>query len=365
MLDLSRSDRPSSTLAARASASDLMPFMAANAWIKAATHCRFNIDPLFKAAGVELNASNVAMIRKRSMLQLMQQCVQQAAPNYYFPVVLGELFAFDYLPAMDTFLATSPTLRQALPALQWVGITMPTLSMRVEEYGEESALILDIDAPPDLDLQLRGYFIESVFSTINKIVKIALGDMQLVRRLELRHWPDQVFMARASELPHPIQILGGRPRDASFFATRLLDLPLPGASPGLHRRAQELVQQQLPHQDDNVVASLERIFRQSPLLLGQGIERIAERLNIHPRTLQRRLKEQGQQFTDVQARIRLEMAKATLSARQCDMETLSAELGFADRHSFTRAFKRWTGLSPSGFRRQQQGRGTPQPTTKS
>jgi AraC-like DNA-binding protein len=352
MLDTTRTDRPSSTLAARASASDLVPFVAANAWIKAATHCRINIDPLFKAAGVELNASNVAMIRRRSMLQLIEQCVEQAAPNFYFPVVMGELFAFDYLPAMDTFLATSPTLRHAMPALQWASMTMPYLSMRVEEYGAESALLLDIDAPPDTDLRLRGYFVESIFAAINKIVKIALGDFTLIHRVEMRHWPSQQFMARTSDFPFPIR--GGQSRDASFFATRLLDMPLPGASPGVHQRAQELVQQQLPTREDNIITTLERTFRQSPLLLGQGLDRIAERLGVHPRTLQRRLKDDGQQFTDIQARVRLEMAKTALAARQCDMEALSAELGFADRHSFTRAFKRWTGFSPSAFRRQQQ-----------
>lgn len=351
MLDTTRTDRPSSTLATRAAASDLVPFVAANAWIKAARHCRINIDPLFKTAGVELNANNVAMIRKRSMLQLMQQCVEGAAPEYYFPVVMGELFAFDYLPAMDTFLSTSPSLRHTLPALKWVSMTMPALSIRVEENGAESAMLLDIDAPADIDLKVRGYFVESIFTAINKIVKVALGELKLVHRVDMRHWPSQAFLARASELPFPVR--GGQSRDASYFATRLLDMPLPGASPGLHQRAQELVQQQLPSQDDDIVATLERIFRQSPVLLGQGLERIAERLSLHPRTLQRRLKDEGQQFTDVQARVRLDMAKAALTARQCDMEALSAELGFADRHSFTRAFKRWTGLSPSAYRRQQ------------
>lgn len=352
MLDTTRSERPTSTLAARASASDLIPFVAANAWIKAATHCRINIDPLFKSAGVELNASNVAMVRKSSMLWLMQKCVQQASPNYYFPAIMGELFAFDYLPAMDTFLATSPTLRHALPALQWASMTMPYLSIRVEEQGAESALILEIDAPAETDPRLRGYFIESIFAAINKIVKVALGEMKLIHHVDMRHWPTQQFLARASEFPFAIR--GGQPRDAAVFATRLLDMPLPGASPGLHQRAQELVQQQLPSQDDHIVATLERTFRQSPVLLGQGLERIAERLGMHPRTLQRRLKDDGQQFTDIQSRIRLEMAQAALAGRQCDMEALSAELGFADRHSFTRAFKRWTGLSPSAFRRQQQ-----------
>lgn len=352
MLETTRHERPSSTLAVRASASDLIPFVAANAWIKAARQCHIHIDPLFKAAGVELNASNVAMVRKRSLLQLMKQCVEQAAPGTYFPTVMGELFAFDYLPAMDTFLATSPTLRHTLPALKWAGMTMPYLSMRVEEYGAESALLLDIESPPDTDVRLRGYVVESVFAAINKVTKLALGEMKLIHAVDMRHWPAPEFMARVSDFPFPVR--GGQGRDAIIFATRLLDMPLPGASPGIHQRAQELVQQQLPNEEDHVIALLERTFRQSPALLGQGLERIAERLNLHPRTLQRRLKADGQQFTDIQARVRLEMAKAALAARQCDMEALSAELGFADRHSFTRAFKRWTGLSPSAFRRRQQ-----------
>jgi len=47
------------------------------------------------------------------------------------------------------------------------------------------------------------------------------------------------------------------------------------------------------------------------------------------------------------------MAQSALREPRCHIETLSTELGFADRHSFTRAFKRWTGLSPSAFRRSQ------------
>jgi AraC-like DNA-binding protein len=231
-------------------------------------------------------------------------------------------------------------------------MTMPYLAMRVEEHGAESALLLELETPPDTDVRLRGYVVESIFASINKVLKLALGEMKLIHAVDIRHWPNQQFMARVSEFPFPVR--GGQGRDAAIFATRLLDMPLPGASPNIHQRAQELVQQQLPNRDDHVVALLERTFRQSPALLGQGLERIAERLNLHPRTLQRRLKEDGHQYTDIQARVRLEMAKTALGGRQCDMEALSAELGFADRHSFTRAFKRWTGLSPSAFRRQQQ-----------
>jgi len=350
MLDTVRPSQSASTLAVRASASDLIPFVAANAWIKAATHCRFNIDPLFEAAGVALNANNVAMIRKCDMIRLMQECVDQAAPNNHFPLVMGELFAFDFLPAMETFLATSPTLRHALPALHWAGMVMPNLSLRVEERGHEAALLLNVDAP-HADARVRGYFVEAIFAAISKIARLALGSMTLIHYIDVKHHPDARFMALTADFPAPIR--GGRAQDAAVFATRMLDMPLPGASPSLHKRAQELVQQQLPDDQDDIVALLERTFRQSPALLGQGLERVAQRLSIHPRTLQRRLKSEGQQFTDIQSRMRLDIAKASLSVRQCDMEALSADLGFSDRHSFTRAFKRWTGLSPSAFKRQQ------------
>jgi len=351
MLDTTRSDYMPTSSPTRASVSDAIPFVAVNAWIKAASHCRFNIDPLFSEAGIDLSASAVPMIRKTALLKLMKQCVERAAPNHHFPLVVGELFAFDHLPALETFLATSPTLRHALPALQWAGMTMPNLSLRVEESGSQSALLLDIDAPI-ADDNVRGYFVESVFAAVSKIVRLAMGATELIHHIEVRHQPSPLFLSLTASFPAPIHTR--QLRDAAVFSTRLLDMPLPGASPGLHQRAQQLVQQQLPSEERNLVDLLERTFRQNPALLGQGLERMAERLALHPRTLQRRLRELGQQFTDIQAKSRLDMAKAALRTRQCDIESLSAQLGFADRHSFTRAFKRWTSLSPSAYRRQQQ-----------
>lgn len=351
MLDTTRSPSPTSAPLPSAAGGELVPFVAANAWIKAAMHCRFNIDPLFSAAGVNLNASNVAMVRKSALIRLMQQCVEHAAPNFHFPLVMGEHFAFDHMPAVETFLATSPTLRHALPGLQWAGMTMPNLGLHVEEHGATSALVLEVDVPM-ADTTVRGYFVEAIFAAISKIVRLALGQTNLIHHIDMRHQPHPHFMSLTANFPAPIRTL--QTRDAAVFATRLLDMPLPGASPGLHQRAQELVRQQLPISEEKLDKQLERAFRQQPALLGQGLDRMADRLGLHPRTLQRRLREEGQQFTDIQTQCRLDMARAGLLTAQCDIESLSAQLGFADRHSFTRAFKRWTGQSPSAWRRQQQ-----------
>jgi AraC-like DNA-binding protein len=338
--------RPSS------SPTSAMPFAAANAWIKAATHCRFNIDPLFSEAGVDLSAHHVPMIRRQALSRLMRQCVAQAAPNYHFPLVLGELFAFDHLPALETFLATSPSLRQSLPALQWAGMTMPNVALWVEENGPQSALLVDVGLHDD-DPGVRGYFVEALIAGIGKIVRLAMGQVDLIHHIEVRHEPNALFMSQAATLPAPLRIR--QSRDAAVFATRMLDMPLPGAAPGLHQRAQELLNQQLPVTGSSLVHQIESHFKQTPALLSQGIERMAERLDLHPRTLQRRLKDEGQAYTDIQARCRLDMAQAALRGAQCNIESLSTELGFADRHSFTRAFRRWTGLSPSAWRTTAQG----------
>lgn len=329
-----------------------IPFVAVNAWVKAATHCRFDITPLFHAAGVDFHAGRIPTIRKTALVQLMQHCVARATPHHHYPVILGEYFAFDHLPALETFLATSPTLRHAVPALHWASMVMPILSMRVEEHGATSALLLEVDLPGAPE-SVKGYFVESVLASISKIVRLALGPTRLVHHIEVRHQPSPLFLAMLPGFIAPIRT--GQARDAGVFATRLLDMPLPGASPGLHEQAQAVLEQELA--DPALQPLHERVsqlLRQQPALLAQGLDEVALQLGLHPRTLQRRLQDTGHAFASLLSACRLQLASEALLTGRCDMEALSSSLGFADRHSFTRAFKRWTGVSPTAWRRQQR-----------
>jgi len=343
---------PGLPLPAAPSAPDAIPFAAANSWIRAALQCRFNINPLFEAAGVDVSASGMPRIRKAALVQLMQQCVLQAAPASHFPLVMGDLFAFDHLPALETFLATSPTLRQSLPALTWAAKALPSLSLQVDEGPEYSALIVNVDLPADSP-RVRGFFIEGVLAGINKFVRLAIGDSPEALFVELEHDPGPQRLACESQFKMPVRV--NQTRNAVVFKSTLLERALPGSVPGLHQRALELIAQQLPAEEPgSITAQLEEIFRRHPGLLGQGIERMAEKLGLHPRTLQRRLHAEGQVFADIQARCRHDIAVLTLKEGRTDIEALSEQLGFSDRHSFTRAFRRWTGLAPSEYRRQHQ-----------
>ena len=82
-----------------------------------------------------------------------------------------------------------------------------------------------------------------------------------------------------------------------------------------------------------------------------SIDRIAEDLKLSKRTLQRRLQNQNANFAQIRDALRFHFAIKYLIDEHMSVDAVSKALDFSDRTSFTNAFKRWTGLSPSVFRK--------------
>lgn len=82
-----------------------------------------------------------------------------------------------------------------------------------------------------------------------------------------------------------------------------------------------------------------------------SIDRIADDIGLSKRTLQRRLQQQDANFAQLRDDIRFHYAIKYLIDDHMSVDLVSKALDFSDRTSFTNAFKRWTGLSPSVFRK--------------
>ena len=82
-----------------------------------------------------------------------------------------------------------------------------------------------------------------------------------------------------------------------------------------------------------------------------AIERVAEHIGSSVRTLQRRLSEAGVTHTDLVEHARRDMALRKLKTTRLPIGQVAKELGFRDPSSFSRAFQRWTGMSPRTYRR--------------
>jgi AraC-like DNA-binding protein len=82
-----------------------------------------------------------------------------------------------------------------------------------------------------------------------------------------------------------------------------------------------------------------------------SLERVAQRLGVSPRTLRRRLIDEGTSFLRVADDLRRDLALSYLEQRQLPVEQLALALGFSEASALRRAFKRWTGRSLTESRR--------------
>jgi len=92
-----------------------------------------------------------------------------------------------------------------------------------------------------------------------------------------------------------------------------------------------------------------------------SMESIAAKLGVSRQTLYRNLKAEGVTFEQVLDELRHRMALDYLQARKVSVNETAYLVGFSDPAAFSRAFKRWTGMSP----REARGTGSRQPPTGS
>jgi AraC-like DNA-binding protein len=193
----------------------------------------------------------------------------------------------------------------------------------------------------------------------------AIAELSVANYLHLaRAWTGIAFVPREVRFQH------ARPRNTRelerFFGCKLkfdqrdnavelardlLALPLTTAEPGLAsylEAAAEARLSQLPAPSliDEVRAAIGDELRDGDV----DIERIARRVGVTPRSLQRRLRDDGTSYRELVDAIRHKRA-LDLMQRGLSMGDIAEHLGFSEARAFRRAFRRWTGLVPSAIPR--------------
>lgn len=144
----------------------------------------------------------------------------------------------------------------------------------------------------------------------------------------------------------------GQPFVGVVFRRRDLDLPVREADKELgsylERYAEEVLDALAPGGSlaDRVERAMWAEMKEGQLTL-QGI---ASALAVSPRTLQRRLQEEGTSFAELRDRFRREMAVVILRDRRLAIYEVAYLLGYSEPSTFYRAFRRWMGTSPHEFR---------------
>jgi len=147
------------------------------------------------------------------------------------------------------------------------------------------------------------------------------------------------------------------PCDAIVFDAALVDQQVPKPDRKLHELLRRLAEEriaELPIAEPLTQLVRERIAAE---LAGGDpcAEHIAGTFHMSRRTLVRRLEQEGTCFKAILDDLRSGLARRYLAIDRLGVSEVAALLGFSDAPAFTRAFRRWSGQSPSDYRRSRSG----------
>jgi AraC-like DNA-binding protein len=146
---------------------------------------------------------------------------------------------------------------------------------------------------------------------------------------------------------------------ALVFPSRCLELRITGADPLLRAMLEERISQLKGAQGCEFPDDIRRLLRMRLTSNRCSADAIAELLAIHRRTLSRRLKDGGAGYRDISNEIRFELARQLLRDTEVPLGQIAAALDYSEASAFTRAFRRWSGETPTAWRarhrRDEQG----------
>lgn len=130
-----------------------------------------------------------------------------------------------------------------------------------------------------------------------------------------------------------------------------LQLPIAQPDPQLLQMALAQCEAELKrlHDSGGLLAEVRRVVK-ADMALDATLEHTAERLGMSPRSLRRRLAELGTSYQMIIEQLRRGRAVELLLHSSLSVEQIAGELGYQDPSNFGRAFRRWTGVSPKGYR---------------
>lgn len=171
--------------------------------------------------------------------------------------------------------------------------------------------------------------------------------------------PAEVHLAfpRPGDVREHARVLGVEPRFAAGTAALVLsradwDRPMPSSDPGLFAALDDHARRLLERSATAPLADRIRAAIAGDLPGREpSLAAVARRVALSPRSVQRRLAEGGTSFARTVDAVREERAKAFLRSGDVSLAEVSWLLGFSEQSAFTRAFRRWTGASPTEWRR--------------
>jgi AraC-like DNA-binding protein len=316
---------------------------------KALDHNGVDSARIFKAAGVSpslIKNDPMCRLPVDTLTRLYKACVD-VTHNPYFGLTVAKFIQVSNLHALGYALAASSNLMSFCQRL-----------VRFFKLASQACDIEIIESEHEVSLRIK-LLVTVCAETEDAMLGFVVLAMRQLYKAE--------FNPLCVELSHPMPRDGGAPYEA-FFRTQVrfaqtaplllfsrtdLEQPLTGACAELAQLNDNLATNYIARLDkDDVVSTVrQKIIEYLPN--GDCTrDKVADAMCVSPTTLQFKLTQCNTSFQELLDTTRRELASSYVQQSALSITEITFLLGFSDTSNFTRAFKRWEGVSPTDFRRE-------------
>lgn len=309
-------------------------------------------DPqgLLQELGIEADTSN----RQEIWIPYQQQAYlyentaeQLGRPD--FGLLMAGQSNIDQLGQLAVAMQNSNTVEEAQRlAAQYLFVATAAVIYKVDVGPIESSLALTFDlpnTPPGSIPQAE----DAALGFTHRQVRMLSGSNYQLIGVELRHPPlchESVYRDFFGA-----EVSFNTPYCRLTVSTKTLQSPLRDTSDTLRKMATHYLAAQNPTHNRSLTDQVELAIRRSLGTDSCNRESIAAALAIHPRTLQRRLKQEGESFNNLLDNIRSQLARYYLCDTDLSLAQISLMLGYSEQSIFSRRCRHWFKTAPSALRK--------------
>ena len=307
-------------------------------------------DPILRAVGLERSAleNRDGFIATATFAHMLEEAAR-ATHDDSFGLHFGVRFDPKDIGALLYVVLHSETVGLAMHNIErYVHIHNNAARVSVEIEGDRAHLRYHVVANGTTFSmrQHNEYSMGVLLSTFRMIG----GDEWRPLEVQFEHGPlrDTAEHSRVCRCP----VLFGMPANAMVVQHDFLGRVLPHADPKLYRVLNQYVERlssELPREMD-WLAAVRNAIAEAMLEGDPKRVRVARKLSISTRTLERRLKEHEIVYSAVVDDTRRQFALTYLKDRKHSLTEIAFLLAYSEVSAFNRAFKRWTGATPARYR---------------
>ena len=262
-------------------------------------------------------------------------------------LLVGQRTALSALGLLGILLRNSETIGDALRALE--------AHLSVRDQGAVIGLGVHDDVAV---LSYAPYEPEAEGAALHSERALAKA-INILRALCEPEWaPTEVLLPRST--PHHTEAYGAffrapvrfdQEMAALVFPAALLQKRIGGADPSLRQRAEARVRRLEAAERSTLTDQIRRYLRTAVPRQRCRAARVARLRMVHRRTLSRKLKAEGTSFRQLAGEAQFRVARQLLADTGMSMAQIAAVLDFSEPSAFTHAFRRWSGMTPTAWRR--------------